>query len=276
MRPKPIARRGRTPPGTKVRLPPIPPKLVARPDHPARGTLTSSPPATSGRPRRTFQLRGTHQRTAECRSLDKHDPVHAAARSARAKDWLRQSVRAERVDATIFLRAIIDAADRLRAARTFDGSPAFRFDRGWSMLQAIERSGGCLTFSDIAKALGVRKQSIRAHVLAAERAGEVEVAPDPRDRRAFNVELTPRGRRTVENERMPEISWMLAQWPRADSHAIDHSCATGHSPTAGPVREGRAACRQGAILTPQAQPRYRRPASCAGVSPASARRSRAR
>ena len=116
-------------------------------------------------------------------------------------------MRAQHIDATIFLNAIIAAADRLRTARRFDGAPALRFDRRWTLLVAIEKCRGCPTLSDLAKMLGVRKQSIRALVVAAERAGVVEIFPSSSDRRAYQVALTPAGRGTLSADRLPESSW---------------------------------------------------------------------
>jgi DNA-binding MarR family transcriptional regulator len=121
----------------------------------------------------------------------------------------QRSIRAQRVEATAFLYAIVETANRLRTARSFDGEPALRSDAQWALLRAIERCGGCPSFSDLARMLRVRRQSVRSLVLAAEKAGVVELFPDPDDRRALQVALTPRGRQTLESHRMPATVWIF-------------------------------------------------------------------
>jgi DNA-binding MarR family transcriptional regulator len=121
----------------------------------------------------------------------------------------QRSIRAQHVEATAFLYAIVETANRLRTARSFDGEPAFRFDAQWSLLRAIERCGGAPSFSDLARMLRVTRQSARAQVLAAEKAGVVELFPDADDRRALQVALTRRGRQTLESHRMPAAVWIF-------------------------------------------------------------------
>jgi DNA-binding MarR family transcriptional regulator len=43
--------------------------------------------------------------------------------------------------------------------------------------------------------------------LAAQAGGVVKVFPDPDDRRALQVALTPSGRRTLETDRLPSFIW---------------------------------------------------------------------
>ena len=119
----------------------------------------------------------------------------------------QRSVRAQRVEATAFLYTIVATASRLRAARNFDGEPALRYDARWALLQAIERCGGAPSFSDLARLLRMRRQSVRPLVVAAAKTGVVELFPDPDDRRALQVALTPRGRQTLESNRMPAAVW---------------------------------------------------------------------
>jgi DNA-binding MarR family transcriptional regulator len=128
--------------------------------------------------------------------------AQAERRRAQAEQWARS----ERVEATAFLYAIVETAERLKTARAFDGSPALRFDSPWALLRVIERRGGCPSFSDVARLLRVTRQSARALVFAAEKAGAVEVFPDPDDRRAFQVALTASGRRTLDAHRMPALT----------------------------------------------------------------------
>jgi hypothetical protein len=44
-----------------------------------------------------------------------------------------------RVDATSLVYAVLDAADRIQAARTRDGHPLIRDDRAWRLLNGLDR-----------------------------------------------------------------------------------------------------------------------------------------
>ena len=114
-----------------------------------------------------------------------------------------------RVEATAFLHEIVMAADSLKEARAFDGSPALHLGPGSRLLRAIERCGGAPTFSDLARALGISRQTAREQALETARANLVELFQAPDDRRAWQVALTPAGRRCLEQQRMPEFSWVF-------------------------------------------------------------------
>jgi DNA-binding MarR family transcriptional regulator len=118
-------------------------------------------------------------------------------------------VRGELVEATAFLYTIVDTANRVRAARDFSGSPALRFDRGWALLQAIERCGGCPSIADVARLLRMTRQSAGELVRRAERTGAVELFAHPQDRRVIQVALSPLGRQTLETYRYPDIGWIF-------------------------------------------------------------------
>jgi DNA-binding MarR family transcriptional regulator len=128
--------------------------------------------------------------------------------SARRRAF-ENAVRREHVEAAAFLYAIVETADRLRAARDFRGELALWLDRRAQLLAAIAQMGGCPTFSDLGRALGVTRQSAREIALAAERAGLVELFTDPYDRRALQVGLTPRGRGELERRRLPASDWLM-------------------------------------------------------------------
>ncbi|KAA1420078.1 MarR family transcriptional regulator [Mumia zhuanghuii] len=66
------------------------------------------------------------------------------------------------------------------------------------MLRALARAGGSTRPGELAEMLGVSPRSVTSKVDAAERAGDVVRRPDPSDRRATLVELTTRGRDTLE------------------------------------------------------------------------------
>jgi DNA-binding MarR family transcriptional regulator len=116
-------------------------------------------------------------------------------------------MRNELFEAARLLYAIVETGDCLRAAQSFSREPALRLDRRSELLAAIDKSGGCPTFSDVGRALRVTRQAARAFVLAAEKAGDVELFVDPGDRRSFQVALTAPGRRKLEGRRLPPSDW---------------------------------------------------------------------
>jgi hypothetical protein len=105
--------------------------------------------------------------------------------------------RRHHVAATAFLHEILLTAEALERARNFDGGPAMHFDARSRVLRAIERCGGAPTFTDLGRLLGISRQAAREHALAAVRAGVVELYQPPNDRRAWQVALTPAGRRLL-------------------------------------------------------------------------------
>ena len=115
----------------------------------------------------------------------------------------------DHVEATAFIHEIVMTADALRTARAFDGEPALHFDTRSRLLRAIERCGGAPTFTDLGRLLGMSRQAARTHALAAVEAGVVELFQAPDDRRAWQVALTPRGRRELEQQRKPQIAWIF-------------------------------------------------------------------
>jgi DNA-binding MarR family transcriptional regulator len=142
--------------------------------------------------------------------------VHDRARAQRL-------AHSQRIEATVFLYDIVVTAERLKAARAFDGSTPLRFDRRYTLLRALERCGGCPSFSDLARLLRVTRQAARQLILAAEKDGVVELLPDPQDRRVLQVALTPSGRRVLEGGRTPETGWLftlLSGLEPAAMHAI--------------------------------------------------------
>jgi DNA-binding MarR family transcriptional regulator len=124
-------------------------------------------------------------------------------------DRRRQTRRDDHVEATAFLHEIVMTADSLRDARAFDGELAMHFDPTSRLLRAIERCGGAPTFTDLGRLLGMSRQAARGHALKAVSEGVVELFQAPEDRRAWQVALTPTGRRTLEQQRKPQIAWIF-------------------------------------------------------------------
>ena len=99
-----------------------------------------------------------------------------------------------------------EASERLEPAGTTPGQ--FR------MLRFLARCDGPCRLGAVASALDVAPRSVTSKVDDAERAGLVRRTPDPHDRRATLVELTPQGRDVVEQvgaERSSSAGTLLAR-----------------------------------------------------------------
>ncbi|WP_255438183.1 MarR family winged helix-turn-helix transcriptional regulator [Cellulosimicrobium sp. TH-20] len=99
-----------------------------------------------------------------------------------------------------------EASERLEPAGTTPGQ--FR------MLRFLSRCDGPCRLGAVASALDVAPRSVTSKVDDAEQAGLVRRTPDPQDRRATLVELTPRGREVVEQvgaERSSSAGTLLAR-----------------------------------------------------------------
>ena len=82
-----------------------------------------------------------------------------------------------------------DAAERFGPAATTPGQQR--------LLRALQRAGGPRRLGELAQVLDVAPRSITAKVDQAEADGQVRRVPDPDDRRATLVELTPAGREVL-------------------------------------------------------------------------------
>jgi DNA-binding MarR family transcriptional regulator len=72
---------------------------------------------------------------------------------------------------------------------------------------------------DLARAFGVDKSTMSRQVAALEKAGLVGRVEDPVDGRAYQVSISPRGRRSLEStraERRQLYRELLAHWPEED------------------------------------------------------------
>lgn len=77
-----------------------------------------------------------------------------------------------------------------------------------SVLQRLERDGPA-TVSMLARAEGVRPQSMRITVAALEAAGVVSGKPDPKDGRQTLLSLTPSFLKTVRTGRAAREDWLF-------------------------------------------------------------------
>jgi DNA-binding MarR family transcriptional regulator len=93
---------------------------------------------------------------------------------------------------------LLDAGDRLAA-------PAGQTSARWQVMGVIDH--GPLTVSQIARAMGLRRQSVQrtADLLAAD--GVAEYLTNPADMRAKLLTLTARGRRALRTIERAQFEW---------------------------------------------------------------------
>jgi DNA-binding MarR family transcriptional regulator len=103
---------------------------------------------------------------------------------------------------------ITNAARRVQEARDWNGEPVFRTDGVWRVLATVARSPYCLAIADLGRALGVRKQVAHELAHSAARAGVIELASNPQDKRILQALLTPRGRAAVRAAASSEALWL--------------------------------------------------------------------
>jgi DNA-binding MarR family transcriptional regulator len=103
---------------------------------------------------------------------------------------------------------ITDAARRIAGARDLYGEPVFRTDGIWRVLATVASSHYCLAISDLARALRIRKQVAHELAHAAARAGVIELAPNPHDKRLLQALLTAAGRSALAAARSAETLWL--------------------------------------------------------------------
>jgi hypothetical protein len=167
-----------------VPFPDDPARIVARPDDRWRGSVTrvdSSPPDDS-------EKRSEARRAALEKALQ--HCLSGADGLERPRPLQRGDVFVERGVAE---RDLIEEITRA-AAHDVDGDPIYRTDGIWRVVATVESSPYCLAIADLARALGVRKQTAHQLAHAAARAGVIDLAPSPQDRRILQVLVTPRGR----------------------------------------------------------------------------------
>jgi DNA-binding MarR family transcriptional regulator len=102
---------------------------------------------------------------------------------------------------------ISSAARSLAGARDWAGDPVFRTDGVWRVVTAVATSRYCLAIADLARALKIRRQVAHALAHAAARAGLIELAPNPHDKRILQALLTPRGRAEMAATKSAESLW---------------------------------------------------------------------
>lgn len=100
------------------------------------------------------------------------------------------------------------AARGIAAARDTSGDPVYRTDGIWRVLATVASSQYCLAIADLARALGIRKQTAQQLVHAAARARVIELVPNPQDKRLLQALVTARGRAELAAARTREAGWL--------------------------------------------------------------------
>lgn len=125
-----------------------------------------------------------------------------------------QDAREELVQETIVTyRGFRDALERRSEGREQRGESLYKFSpyqgQGRVLLMIGQHPG--LAQADIARELGVRPQTLSVALQKLERAGLVQRAPKPGDKRVLCVTLTQRGRQACEamEQRVPYSSSMF-------------------------------------------------------------------
>ena len=104
---------------------------------------------------------------------------------------------------------ITAAADAITAARGVDGERVVRTDATWRVVETVARLRYRPSIADLGRALGTSRQTARTFVVAAARAGFVELQPNHDDRRLLEVLLTPRGRSALAAAEGDEVTWLM-------------------------------------------------------------------
>ncbi|HSC16885.1 MAG TPA: MarR family transcriptional regulator, partial [Gammaproteobacteria bacterium] len=78
----------------------------------------------------------------------------------------------------------------------------------WRVLATVASSQYCLAIADLARALGIRKQTAQQLVHAAARARVIELVPNPQDKRLLQALVTARGRAELAAARTREAGWL--------------------------------------------------------------------
>jgi DNA-binding MarR family transcriptional regulator len=115
---------------------------------------------------------------------------------------------------------ITSAARGIAAARGSNGERVYRTDGVWRVLATVASSSYCLAIADLARALGVRKQTAHQLAHAAARARVIELEPNPHDKRILQALVTPTGRSELAAARTGERIWMATLLNGLDDHEL--------------------------------------------------------
>jgi DNA-binding MarR family transcriptional regulator len=118
-----------------------------------------------------------------------------------------------------------DAATELALAlglllrRMRSAAPAESHELSWTQKAVMVRldSEGPATIAELARAEGVKPQSMGATVAALEEMGIVERKPHPTDGRQANVALTTKGARVRKDTRIAKQTWLAQSITKLDA-----------------------------------------------------------
>jgi hypothetical protein len=117
------------------------------------------------------------------------EKLRRAVRESRKLKPMRANPRRWGIAATVMVYEIAAAADAIAKARHWDHELVFRRDARWAMLRTIERTDGCPSMSDLARALRISRQAARRLAVKAAQARLVDLLPNPDDRRIIRQRL---------------------------------------------------------------------------------------
>jgi len=137
------------------------------------------------------------------------DSRSASASDAKNRERRRYLGKVWRQEAVEFVRAIAATAALIEQARDLGGELVLRTDVQFTVLSALERIRGYPSISELARTLRVSKQAARQNVIAAMRAGSVELLRDTYDRRSIQIALTATARRELAAARSRELAWVV-------------------------------------------------------------------
>jgi DNA-binding MarR family transcriptional regulator len=99
-------------------------------------------------------------------------------------------------------------------------SAGVRVDRsGASLLYKLRSHGDSQRVTELADLLGVDAPTVTRKIQQLEREGLVDRHPDPDDRRATQIHLTPAGKKTLDKVMKAKLSWLegvLKNWNEED------------------------------------------------------------
>lgn len=98
-------------------------------------------------------------------------------------------------------------------------------DPGTFWLLKSVGADGPMRVTDLAGCSNLDTSTVSRHVAQLDRAGLVERTPDPADRRAHRIGLTPKGRQTLDDafyRRRLLLSRGIGDWDAADVAQLDH------------------------------------------------------
>jgi DNA-binding MarR family transcriptional regulator len=121
----------------------------------------------------------------------------------------RGRVRHYQFECLSLLELIVATAQSIDQVRDIECLHLARTPRQRALLAVLARSRYCMTIPAVARALGITRQSARALVLNAARAGAVELLPHAEQGRTLLVELSSAVRKTLDAVRYEELVWSM-------------------------------------------------------------------